>query len=98
MQLFATFRPELVPLFTGLSVPQFERLVEAVARRSGDTVADGRPAGRGRCRWPTGCCRWRSNYRTNRTMRRLASLFGVKQAAVHRIIDRAGRRASARIS
>jgi Helix-turn-helix of DDE superfamily endonuclease len=29
-------------------------------------------------------------YRTNLTMRQLAPLFGVKTAAVHRIIDRLG--------
>jgi hypothetical protein len=36
VQLLTASRPELVPLFTGLTVEQFDRLVTAVARRGGN--------------------------------------------------------------
>ena len=43
MELLTVRRPELIPLFTGLSATAFERLVAAVAERGEDTIAEGRP-------------------------------------------------------
>jgi hypothetical protein len=42
MQMFSAFRPELLHPFTGLQPAQFYR-PRLIARRGGDTVADGRP-------------------------------------------------------
>ncbi len=42
-QVFSASRPELIHPFTGLQPAQFRRLVRLVARRGGDTIADGRP-------------------------------------------------------
>jgi hypothetical protein len=43
MQVFSASRPELIHPFTGLQPAQFYRLVRLIARRGGDTIADGRP-------------------------------------------------------
>ena len=90
VQLLSVSRPELIPLFTGLTVAQFERLVETVARRGGNAVADGRPGRPWSLPLADRVLLIACYYRTNLTMRQLAPLFGVKQAAVHRIIDRLG--------
>ena len=90
VQLPIASRSELIPLFTGLTVAQFERLVEAVAERGGDAVADGRPGRPWSLPLPDRVLLVAVYYRTNLTMRQLAPLFGVKQAAVHRIVDRLG--------
>ena len=78
-------RPEWVPVFTGLSVPQFQELVDVVAGRGGEQFGVGR--------------RWRLSltdrvlltvvyYRTNLTFRQVALLFGMSKSAVHRVVDR----------
>jgi hypothetical protein len=46
-------RDEWVPVFTGLSVRQFRRLVRIVAGRGGEQTGTGRA---GACCWLTGCC------------------------------------------
>ena len=43
VQLLITSCRELVPVFTGLSVCQFCKLVTAVRRYGGPQIADGRP-------------------------------------------------------
>ncbi|MFG1924349.1 transposase [Cryptosporangium sp. NPDC048952] len=88
MVVLSASRTELIPVFTGLSERQFRRLVATVARRGGDLVADGRP-GRPWC-LPLAdrVLLVAVYYRTNLTMRQVAPLFGIRQAAVHRIIDR----------
>lgn len=43
MQLLSVSRPELIPVFTGLSVRQFRKLVIAARRHGGPQIADGRP-------------------------------------------------------
>ena len=90
MELLSTRRPELVPLFTGLSVAAFDRLVDAVAERGGEAVADGRPGRQWSLPLADRVLLIAVYYRTNLTMRRLAPLFGITQAAVHQIIDRLG--------
>lgn len=45
-------------------------------------------AGRGVCRLRNGCCLRPCNYRTNRTMRQPAPLFGISPATVCRVVQR----------
>ena len=90
VELLSASRPELVSVFTGLTVAQFDQLVEAVAARGGDAVADGRPGRPWSLPLADRVLLIAVYYRTNRTMRQLVPLFGIKQAAVHRIIDRLG--------
>jgi hypothetical protein len=80
----------LISVFTGLSARQFRRLVAMVARRGGTVVADGRPGRQWCLNLADRVLLVATYYRTNLTMRQLAPLFGIKQAAVHRIIDRLG--------
>jgi hypothetical protein len=81
---------ELIEPFTGLALRTFRRLVVQVERRGGRQVAD-RVNGR---QWSLPLADrvllLATYYRTNLTMRQLSPLFGVKTAAVHRIIDRLG--------
>jgi DDE superfamily endonuclease/Helix-turn-helix of DDE superfamily endonuclease len=87
-QVISAAQQEWIGLFTGLSPRQFGKLVRVVAGRGGAQVADGGRAARGRCRWPTGCCWWRSVYwRTNLTLRQVGPLFGISHAAAHRVVD-----------
>ncbi|BDM70150.1 hypothetical protein HEK616_36370 [Streptomyces nigrescens] len=74
-----------VETFTGLRMPQFERLLKVVRERGGNGPGGGRP-------WclplvdrvlPVAVC-----YRTNLTMRQLAPLFGISSATVCRVIQR----------
>jgi hypothetical protein len=75
VQLLSASRPELIPVFTGLSERQFGALVKIVARRGGDAVADGRP-GRQWCLPLTERVLLVAvYYRTNLTMRQIAPLF-----------------------
>jgi hypothetical protein len=90
VQLLTASRPELIPLFTGLSARQFRKLVTVVRRRSEGTVADGRPGRQWCLPLADRVLLVATYYRTNLTMRQLAPLFGIKTAAVHRIIDRLG--------
>ena len=90
MQLLTASRPELVPLFTGLSARQFRKLVTVVRRHSEGKIADGRPGRQWCLPLADRVLLVATYYRTNLTMRQLAPLFGIKTAAVHRIIDRLG--------
>lgn len=83
-------RPELIPVFTGLSVRQFRKLVTAVHRHGGPQSADGRPGRQGRLDLAGRVLLVAAYYRTNRSMRQLASLFGISLASVHRVISRLG--------
>ncbi|GLZ08902.1 hypothetical protein Acsp03_63680 [Actinomadura sp. NBRC 104412] len=73
-----------MPVFTGLSVRQFRRLVRIVAGRGGEQTGTGR--------------RWGLSpadrvlliavyYRTDLTLRQVALLFGVSKSAPHRVVD-----------
>ena len=88
VQVLSASRPELIPVFTGLSAGQFRKLVTVVARRGGPAVADGRPGRQWCLRLPDRVLLVATCYRINLTMRQVAPLFGVQQAAVHWIIDR----------
>ncbi|WP_160574032.1 transposase family protein [Actinomadura physcomitrii] len=83
-QVIGADRDEWVPVFTGLSVRQFRRLVRVVAGRGGEQTGTG---------W-----RWSLPladrvllivvyYRTNLTLRQVALLFGVSKSAAHRVVD-----------
>jgi hypothetical protein len=90
VQLITASRPELILPFTGLSPRVFRRLVAQVSRRGGARVADGTPGRQWSLPLAERVLLVATYYRTNLTMRQLAPLFGVKTAAVHRIVDRLG--------
>ena len=71
MLLLSVSRPELVPLFTGLSVRQFAELVTVVQRRSEDAVTDGRPGRQWCLPLADRALLVATYYRTNLTMRQL---------------------------
>src|SRR4051794_6891373 len=75
---------EWVPVFTGLSVRQFRRLVRVVAGRGGEQTGTGR-------RWSLPLADRvlliAVYSRTNLTLRRVALLFGVSKSAAHRVVD-----------
>ena len=77
-------------LFAGVPPRAFSRLVAIVARRGGRAVADGVNGRQWSLPLADRVLLVATYYRTNLTMRQLAPLFGVKTAAVHRIIDRLG--------
>jgi hypothetical protein len=89
-QVLSASRPELIEVFTGLSPRTFRRLVTQVERRGRKLEADGI---KGR-QWSLSLADrsgWSPrDYRTNLTMRQLSPPFGIRTAAVHRIIDRLG--------
>jgi hypothetical protein len=90
VQVILAQHPKWIPTFTGLSPRQFSRLVTVVRHRGGSAVADGRPGRRWSLDLADRVLLVATYYRTNLTMRQLAPLFGIKPAAVHRIIDRLG--------
>jgi hypothetical protein len=83
-QLISADRAEWVPVFTGLSVRQFRKLVRIVARRGGEQTGTGR-------RWSLPLADRvlliAVYYRTNLTLRQVALLFGVSKSAAHRVVD-----------
>jgi hypothetical protein len=83
-QVIRVDRPEWVPVFTGMSVGQFQALVGIVAGRGGEQTGVGR--------------RWGLSladrvlltvvyYRTNLTFRQVALLFGISKSAANRVVD-----------
>lgn len=83
-QVISVDRPEWVPVFTGLAVRQFGKLVAIVRRRGGEQTGTGR--------------RWGLSlddrvllvavyYRTNLTLRQVAPLFGISKSAAGRVVD-----------
>jgi hypothetical protein len=89
-QVLSASRPELIEVFTGLAPRTFRRLVAQVERRGGKLVADGIKGRQWSLPLADRVLLVATYYRTNLTMRQLAPLFGIKTAAVHRIIDRLG--------
>jgi hypothetical protein len=87
-QVLSASRPELIEAFTGLAPWTFRRLVAQVERRGGRQVADGVNGRQWSLPLADRVLLVATYYRTNLTMRQLAPLFGIKTAAVHRIIDR----------
>jgi hypothetical protein len=77
VQVFSTSRPELIHPFTALQPAHFHRLVRLVARRGGDTIADGRPGRPWALSRPDRVLLVAVYWRTNLTMRQLGPLFGV---------------------
>ncbi|HEV2780878.1 MAG TPA: transposase [Actinophytocola sp.] len=83
-QVISADRPEWVPVFTGLSVRQFRRLVRIVAARGGEQTGTGR-------RWGLSLADRvllvAVYYRTNLTFRQVALLFGISKSAANRVVD-----------
>jgi hypothetical protein len=83
-QVIRADRPEWVPVFTGLSVPQFQELVTIVAGQGGEQAGTGR-------RWGLPLADrvllTTVYYRTNLTFRQIALLFGISKSAAHRIVE-----------
>jgi DDE superfamily endonuclease/DDE family transposase len=77
-------RPEWVPVFTGLTVRQFDKLVRLVAARGGEQTGTGR-------RWGLSLADRvllvAVYYRTNLTYRQIAVLFGISKSAAGRVVD-----------
>jgi hypothetical protein len=90
LQVLSASRPELIEVFTGLPPRTFRRLVGQVERRGGRLVADGIKGRQWSLPLADRVLLVATYYRTNLTMRQLAPLFGIKTAAVHRIVDRLG--------
>jgi hypothetical protein len=82
-QVIRSDRPEWVPVFTGLSVGQFQELVRIVAGRGGEQTGVGR-------RWGLSLAErvllTVVYYRTNLTFRQLALLFGISKSAANRVV------------
>jgi hypothetical protein len=83
-QVISANRPEWVPVFTGLSVGQFQELVSIVAGRGGEQTGVGR-------RWGLSLADRvllsAVYYRTNLTFRQIALLFGISKSAAHRVVE-----------
>jgi hypothetical protein len=84
MQVISAQRPEWVPVFTGLTVRQFDKLVRLVAARGGEQTGTGR-------RWGLSLADRvllvAVYYRTNLTYRQIAVLFGISKSAAGRVVD-----------
>lgn len=87
VQVISVDEPAWIPVFTGLSIRQFAKLVGVVRRRGGEQTGAGR--------------RWGLSledrvllvavyYRTNLTLRQVAVLFGVSKSAAGRTVDHLG--------
>jgi hypothetical protein len=83
-QVISADRPEWVPVFTGLSVRTFRKLVRIVAARGGEQTGTGR-------RWSLSLADRvllvAVYYRTNLTFRQVALLFGISKSAANRVVD-----------
>jgi hypothetical protein len=83
-QVIRVDRPEWVPVFTGLSVEQFQELVRIVAGRGGEQTGVGR-------RWGLSLADrvllTTVYYRTNLTFRQVALLFGISKSAANRVVE-----------
>jgi hypothetical protein len=79
--------PSWIAPFTGLSPRQFSKLITALRREGADPVRKGRP-------WSLPLedrvLLVAAYWRTDLTLRQLASLFGVSKSAADRIIDHLG--------
>ena len=80
-------RAEGVPVFTGLSVGQFRKLVAIVAARGGERVIDGRPGRQWGLPLADRVLLVALYYRTNLTLRQVALLFGISKSAAGRVVD-----------
>jgi hypothetical protein len=87
VQVISVEQQEWVPVFTGLSVRQFGKLVGIVRRRGGEQTGAGR-------RWGLPLADRvllvAVYYRTNLTLRQTALLFGVSKSAADRVVDHLG--------
>jgi hypothetical protein len=83
-QMIRSDRPEWMPVFTGLSVGQFQELVRIVTGQGGEQIGAGR-------RWGLSLADrvllTTVYYRTNLTFRQLALLFGISKSAANRVVQ-----------
>jgi DDE superfamily endonuclease len=83
-QVISADRPQWVPVFSGLSMRQFAKLVDLVADRGGEQTGTGR-------RWGLTLADRvllvAVHYRTNLTYRQIALLFGISKSAVDRVVN-----------
>ncbi|PPK64803.1 transposase family protein [Actinokineospora auranticolor] len=84
VQVISADRPEWVPVFTGLSVRAFRKLVRAVAARGGEQTGAGRWWGLSLADRVLLVAVY---YRTNLTFRQVALLFGISRSAANRAVD-----------
>lgn len=84
MQVISRQQPEWVPVFTGLTVGQFDKLVGVVATRGGQQTGTGR-------RWGLSLADRvllvAVYYRTNVTYRQVALLLGISKSAAGRVVE-----------
>jgi hypothetical protein len=84
VQVISRQQPEWVPVFTGLTLRQFDKLVRVVASRGGEQTGTGR-------RWGLSLADRvllvAVYYRTNLTYRQVALLFGISKSAAGRVVD-----------
>lgn len=90
VQVITASRSEWIAPFTGLEPGQFRKLVQVVAKRGGDEIADGRPGRQWALPLADRVLLVATYWRTNLTMRQLGPLFGISHAAAHRVIDTIG--------
>jgi hypothetical protein len=87
VQVIGVEQQDWVPVFTGLSVRQFGKLVSVVRRRGGEQTGAGR-------RWGLPLADRvllvAVYYRTNLTLRQTALLFGISKSAAGRVVDHLG--------
>jgi Helix-turn-helix of DDE superfamily endonuclease len=87
VQVISVEQPAWIPLFTGLSGRQFGKLVGIVRRRGAEHTGAGR-------RWGLSLADRvllvAVYYRTNRTLRQIALLFGISKSAAGRVVDHLG--------
>jgi hypothetical protein len=83
-QVIRADRAEWVPVFTGLSMGQFQELVAIAAGRGGEQTGVGR-------RWGLSLADrvllTTVYYRTNLTFRQVALLFGISKSAANRVVE-----------
>ena len=84
VQVISRQQPEWVPVFTGLTVRQFDKLVGVVAAGGGQQTGTGR-------RWGLSLADRvllvAVSYRTNLTYRQVALLFGISKSAAGPVVD-----------
>ncbi|MEW2386583.1 transposase family protein [Micromonospora sp. NPDC047707] len=90
MEVITSAHPEWIFPFTGLTPAQFRRLVRLVAKRGGDSIADGRPGRQWALDLPDRVVLVATYWRTNLTMRQIGPLFGVSHSAAPRVVDTLG--------
>lgn len=88
MHLVSAANPQAIELFTGLSGDEFSELMADLEHGAGEEVADGLPGRQWSLPLADRVLLVACYYRTDATVRRLASLFAVTHSAAARILAR----------